>query len=59
MNKQKMGTFLINLRKERNLTQSDLSEVLTLSPQATSKWESGDSVPDIDTLEKLSKFYNI
>jgi len=59
MNKQKMGTFLINLRKERNLTQSDLSEVLTLSPQAISKWESGDSVPDIDTLEKLSKFYNI
>lgn len=54
-----MGSFLINLRKEHNLTQSDLSEVLNLSPQAISKWESGDSIPDIDTLEKLSKFYNI
>lgn len=54
-----MGSFLINLRKEHNLTQGDLSEVLNLSPQAISKWESGDSIPDIDTLEKLSKFYNI
>jgi Predicted transcriptional regulators len=59
MDKQKMGNFLNELRKEKNMTQSDLSNVLNLSPQAISRWESGDSIPDIDTLEKLAKFYGV
>src|SRR5574344_989505 len=59
MNKEKMGQFLIELRKEKNLTQNDLSEIFSVSPQAISKWESGNSIPDIDMLEKISKFYNV
>lgn len=59
MNKEKMGSFLIELRKEKNLTQNDLAEIFIVSPQAISKWESGSSIPDIDMLEKISKFYNV
>ncbi|OPZ34582.1 MAG: helix-turn-helix protein [Tenericutes bacterium ADurb.BinA155] len=59
MDKVKMGQFLAKLRTERNLRQQDEAEIFQISPQAISKWESGDSVPDIGTLEKLSDFYKV
>jgi transcriptional regulator with XRE-family HTH domain len=59
MDKIKMGKFLAELRIEKNLRQQDEAEVFEVSPQAISKWEAGDSVPDIGTLEKLSHFYNV
>jgi transcriptional regulator with XRE-family HTH domain len=59
MDKVKMGQFLSQLRNEKNLRQQDEAEIFEVSPQAISKWESGDSVPDIATLEKLSHFFNI
>ena len=54
-----MGQFLTQLRNAKNLRQQDEAEIFEVSPQAISKWESGDSVPDIATLEKLSHFYNV
>lgn len=59
MDKVKMGQFLTQLRSEKNLRQQDEAEIFEVSPQAISKWESGDSIPDIATLEKLSHFYNV
>lgn len=59
MDKVKMGQFLAKLRSEKNLRQQDEAEIFQISPQAISKWESGDSVPDIATLEKLSNFFNV
>ena len=59
MDKVKMGQFLTQLRTEKNLRQQDEAEVFEVSPQAISKWESGDSIPDIATLEKLSHFYSV
>lgn len=59
MDKTKMGNFLVRLRTERNLKQQDVAEIFKVSPQAVSKWESGESVPDIGTLEKLSDFYKV
>lgn len=50
---------LIALRKSRNLKQSELSEAIGYSDKTISRWENGTSVPDISTLVKLSKFYNI
>lgn len=59
MNKEKMGLFLSELRKERNLTLQDAGEIFLVSFQAISKWERGESVPDIAILEQLAKFYNV
>lgn len=59
MNKEKMASYLVNLRKEKGLLQQDVAEIFMVTPQAVSKWEKGESIPDIETLEKISKFYNV
>lgn len=59
MDKLKIGYFLQTLRTERNLTQQDEADIFSLTPQAISKWESGQSIPDVDTLNKLSNFYGV
>ena len=45
---------LQELRKQKNLTQEELSEILFVSRTAISKWESGVGFPDINTLEPLA-----
>jgi transcriptional regulator with XRE-family HTH domain len=59
MDKAKMGQFLAKLRNDKSLRQQDEADIFQVSPQAISKWESGESVPDIGTLEKLSNFYKV
>ncbi|MGM9969421.1 MAG: helix-turn-helix domain-containing protein [Anaeroplasma sp.] len=59
MDKQKFGALLVELRKENNLTQQAFAEIFHVSFQAVSKWENGESLPDITTLEQISKFYGI
>lgn len=44
------GKNLKRLRKERNLSQEQLSEMLNVSRQAISKWESNKTYPDIAKL---------
>ena len=46
---------LKELRSSRGLTQEELAEALFVSRTAISKWESGDTVPNTDTLKLLSK----
>ena len=48
---------LKTLRKEKNLTQEEVAEALSVSPQSVSKWERGDSYPDITLLPALANFY--
>ena len=50
---------LIELRKSRKLTQSDLAEMLNYSDKTISKWENGDSLPDISVLASLAEIYGI
>ena len=59
MDKIKMGAYLQSLRNERGLTQQDEAEIFAITPQAISKWESGQSIPDVEMLEKLSRFYKV
>ena len=59
MNAKEVGTFISNLRKERNLTQKALAEELNVSDKAVSKWETGKCYPDIETIERLSGFFNV
>ncbi|NJI81038.1 helix-turn-helix transcriptional regulator [Clostridioides difficile] len=53
------GENLKRLRKERNLSQEQLSEMLNVSRQAISKWESNKTYPDIENLMLLRNIFNI
>lgn len=58
MNLLILSKYLQLLRKEHGYTQEDLAQKLTISRQAVSKWETGNTAPDLDTLLKLSKLYD-
>lgn len=47
------------LRKQKNLTQKDLSEMLNISRQAYSNYETSKRTPDLDSLLYLAGFYNV
>ena len=48
-----------DLRKRNGLSQEQLAERLGISRQAVSKWESGQSVPDIDKIVLMSEFFKV
>lgn len=50
---------VLKLRKANNLSQEELAEQLDVSRQSVSKWESGQSVPEIDKLCMLSNIFNV
>lgn len=54
MDPVKTGRLIAQIRKEKNLTQKELSQRLHVSIQAVSKWERGLNFPDISLLEPLS-----
>ena len=54
-----LGEKIQRLRKERGMTQEELSGQLTVSRQAISKWELGESVPDTENVVQLSKLFNV
>ena len=56
--KKKLAKNLIYYRKNNNLTQLQLAEKLSYSDKAISKWERGESVPDILTLKALADLYH-
>lgn len=54
-----LGTNISRLRAEKRLSQGDLAEVLEVSRQSVSKWETDSSVPDLDKLIKLSQLFGV
>ncbi|MCC0670021.1 helix-turn-helix protein [Clostridioides difficile] len=54
-----LGENLKRLRKERNLSQEQLAEMLNVSRQAISKWESNKTYPDIENLILLRNLFNV
>ena len=50
---------LQELRKQKNLTQEELSEILFVSRTAISKWESGESLPDIERCKRLADIFGV
>ena len=50
---------LYELRKKSGLSQEQLAEQLGVSRQAISKWESGKSVRESDTLVSISQYFNV
>lgn len=50
---------LTELRKGRGLTQIQLADIFGYSDKSVSKWERGDTSPDIETLHSLASFYGV
>ena len=50
---------ILELRTAQNLSQGDLAERLEVSRQSVSKWETGQSVPDLDKIIKLADLFGI
>ena len=55
LDKEKFGEFIARLRKEKRMTQKELAEKLFVSDKAVSKWERGQSLPDITMLNPLAE----
>lgn len=54
MNTEKTGRFIADLRKEKNLTQRELADLLHVSDKAVSRWETGRGFPDVNNLEEIA-----
>ena len=54
-----IGKRIATLRREKNLKQDDLAQMLEVSPQAVSKWENDQTCPDISLLPKLAKILGV
>lgn len=54
-----IGEKIAALRREHGLSQAQLAEHLNLSPQAVSKWERGESLPDLITLDQLCSILEV
>ena len=54
-----VGNKIAKYRKQKNMTQDELAEILFVTRQALSKWENGTSVPSTDTLLNLCKVFNV
>ncbi len=57
--KYQIGANIAEFRKKNGLTQAALAEQLNYSDKAVSKWERGESVPDIPTLIQLAQLFGV
>ena len=54
-----IGNNLAELRKRKGLTQLELAEKFSYTDRAVSKWENGDTLPDVEVLYQLCEFYGV
>ncbi|MBQ2902092.1 MAG: helix-turn-helix domain-containing protein [Agathobacter sp.] len=55
----KFGAFVSELRKEKGITQKELAEKLCISDKAISKWETGNSIPDVSLFVPLAEILGV
>lgn len=59
MDQKKIGVFLKTLRKEKNLTQEQLAELMGVTRQTVSRWESRAAYPDMEKIVMLSDILGV
>lgn len=59
MNMEEFGKSILGLRQNANMTQEELALRMGVTPQAISKWERGQSLPDISLFAQLCKALNV
>lgn len=57
--KEIIAKNLVDLRKERRMTQQELAEKLNYSDKAVSRWEHAETLPDIETLSRICDIYGV
>lgn len=57
--KEIIGKNIQYLRKESNMTQQDLADKLNYTSKAVSKWERGESMPEIEVLAAIASLFNV
>jgi len=59
MDNEKMGIFIREKRKDKNLNQKQLAALMQVSPATVCKWEKGINIPDISNLDKLADLLQV
>ncbi len=59
MDQKKMGRFLKELRREKGVTQEQLSEILGVTSRSISRWENGVNMPDFDLIIEIANYYDV
>jgi transcriptional regulator with XRE-family HTH domain len=59
MDQKNVGSFLRELRKEKQLTQEQLAERFGVTSRSVSRWETGSNMPDLSILVELADFYDV
>lgn len=59
LNSKLIGDKIATSRKKANLSQAELAQQVSISPQAVGKWERGESMPDITTLNRLAEILGV
>ena len=59
MDQKKIGIFLKELRKEKQLTQEQLAEVFGVTNRSISRWENGVNMPDFDLVIEIANYYHV
>ena len=59
MNQEKIGKFILECRKRKNLTQSEMAEKLGVTDKSVSNWENGRNMPDLSLFKPLCELLNI
>lgn len=59
MDQIKIGAFLKSLRKEKEISQEELAEKFGVSSRSVSRWENGNTMPDISILVELADYYDV
>lgn len=59
MNQEKIGKFIAQLRKEKNMTQQELADKLGVTDRAVSHWENGRRLPDYSLLKDLCDILSV
>ena len=54
-----LGEKILEMRTKANMSQGDLADVLKVSRQSVSKWETNSSIPELDKLLKMSEIFKI
>ena len=57
--KEIVAKNLTNLRQKKNLTQSEVAQILNYTDKSVSKWEHADTTPPIDVLKRLADLYGV
>ena len=50
---------IVKLRNQNNMTQEELAEKVYVTRQAVSRWETGETTPNIEALKQLSALFNV